>query len=435
MATPSPLSLHEAASLVQDRDSVLTGLATGQACQLLEAIGTREHHQELTVYCGLMVYPYSFLQRAGVAIRSGFFGPIERDARRSGADIEYVPSDFIGMEQLALRMAPRVVIAPTTLPDAEGRVSFGLHSGASFRAFLDAARDPNRLAIAEANASMPWVAGVSSFGDHSVSVAELDAYTVVEGAQFALPPSAPTEAEIRIAHHAAELIDEGSTLQFGIGAIPDTIAKLLAEATGKRGCYGIHSEMISDGVMELHRAGAVVNKKGIHDGLSVATFALGSQKFYDWLDHNPEVAMLPVSSVNDACVIRRLPKFVSINTALTVDLLGQVVADQIDGRQYSGVGGHESFVAASTEAPDGKSLLCLKSTATVGGQTVSTIVPRIPSSASVTTPRHHLDYVVTEFGSVEVFGLGDRSRARALASIAHPDFREELERAAELEIG
>ena len=220
------------------------------------------------------------------------------------------------------------------------------------------------------------------------------------------------------------LVAPGSTLQFGIGAVPNECAARLA--SGPLGDFGVHTEMVSDGVMQLHRAGKVTNRKGLYDGVSVATFALGSGALYRWLDGNPDVRMLPVSATNDPALLRRLRAFVSVNACLSIDLFGQVAADYVGGRQYSGIGGAESFVMGAAEAPGGKSILCLKSTVVVGGTRRSTIVPTLPPGTLVTTPRHHVQWVVTEQGAVDLAGRSDRERARALVGIAHPDFRDEL---------
>src|SRR6185369_14630750 len=166
--------------------------------------------------------------------------------------------------------------------------------------------------------------------------------------------------------------------------VPDEVAKRLA--AGPLGDFGVHTEMISDGVMALHRAGKVTNRKGLYDGVSVGTFALGSGALYRWLDRNPDVRMLPVSATNDPALLRSLRSFVSVNGCLAVDLLGQVAADNVDGRQYSGIGGAESFVMGAAEAPGGKSVLCLKSTVTVAGVRRSTIVRSFGAPAVVTTP-------------------------------------------------
>jgi acyl-CoA hydrolase len=184
--------------------------------------------------------------------------------------------------------------------------------------------------------------------------------------------------------------------------------------------------MFVDGIMHLHQHGKVTNQKGIFDGFSVATFAAGSRELYRWLDRNPEVRMLPVLYVNDPAIIRRNRSMTSINGALAVDLSGQIMADTIGPRQYSGVGGHELFVMGAHDGRDGKSIICLRSTATVNGKLASTIVADLPLGTRVTTPRHHVQYVVTEHGVADLGMLTDDGRARALAEIAHPDFRAEL---------
>jgi acyl-CoA hydrolase len=185
--------------------------------------------------------------------------------------------------------------------------------------------------------------------------------------------------------------------------------------------------MFSDGLMHLHQSGKVTNdEKGIFNGVSVTTFALGSSELYRWLDGNDQVAFVPVQVVNDPTVISRNHAFVSINGALSVDLYGQVVADNIDGRQISGVGGHEDFVAGAELRLDDHSLICLRSTAVSNGVTRSRIVPLLPEGSVVSTPRHHTGVVITEYGSADLSGLTVRERATALVEIAHPDFRAEL---------
>ncbi|MGH7895024.1 MAG: acetyl-CoA hydrolase/transferase family protein [Candidatus Binatia bacterium] len=418
------VTVTEAAALVRSRDTLTCGFVSGQPAGILDALGARDDLEDVVLYTGLLAAPYTLLSKPGVRVLSGFFGPIERMARAAGARIEFLPGDFHGLERLALRMKPRVVMAVTTPPDAEGWMSFGTHAGAAYAPFLQAAHAPDRLAIAEVNPRMPRVAGLPELGGHRVHVDQVDAWCVHEADLFTLPDEPASTTEAAIAAHVARVVEEGSTLQFGIGAVPNEIARILAG--GPLGDFGIHTEMISDGVMQLHRAGKVTNRKGLYDGVSVATFALGSADLYRWLDANPEVRMLPVSATNEPSLLRRLRRFVSVNGALTVDLFGQVAADHVGGRQYSGVGGAESFVMGAGEAPGGKSLLCLKSTATVGGRAISTIVPELPGGTLVTTPRHHVQYVVTEHGAVDLSPLGDRARAEALIGIAHPDFRDAL---------
>lgn len=418
------ISVEDAVGLLGPRDAVWAGLATGQPVGFLRALGARTDFVDFHLYMGIMAEPYALLQRPGVRVMSGFFGPIERMARAAGSSIEYVPSDFQGFERLGLRLAPRAVVAPTTPPDADGWLSFGLHAGATDVVFRAALADPDRLALAEVNPRMPRVAGLPELGGHRVHVSEVDGWWEHDTAITSVVPEAPTAEELAIAGHVAALVPDRAILQFGIGGVPDGVARILA--TGARGGFAIHTEMVGDGVMHLHRAGKVTNRKPLYDGVTVGTFALGSAELYAWLDGNPDVRLLPVSATNEPALLRRLPRLMSVNAALMVDLTGQVLADHLPGRQYSGVGGHESFVIGASEAPEGKSFVCLKSTAMVNGVRVSTIVPRLPEGATVTTPRHHVQYVVTEHGAVDLSALGDVARPRALVGVAHPDFRDVL---------
>jgi acyl-CoA hydrolase len=190
--------------------------------------------------------------------------------------------------------------------------------------------------------------------------------------------------------------------------------------------------MFTSGLMRLHQAGKVTNDaKGIFDGVSVTTFALGTPELYSWLDGNEDVAFLPVETVNDPTVISQNARLVSINGALSVDLYGQVVADSIDGRQISGVGGHEDFVAGAELHLDAHSLICLRSTAAHEGEVVSRIAGLLPEGSVVSTPRHHTGVVITEYGAADLRGLTIRERASALVDIAHPDFREDLRKVAD----
>jgi acyl-CoA hydrolase len=423
-ATGRQITAAEAAALVRPVDTILTGFIGGQAGEILEAIGARTDLIDVTLFTGLLGAPYRLLLTPGVRVVSGFFGPVERAARAQGCRVEYLAADFHGLEALALRSKPRVVLAVTTPPDANGWLSFGIHPAAVYRPFVEAAADPERLAIAEVNPQMPRLDGLPELGRNRIHVSQVDAWVehAAPIASIPIPEAAPEELEI--ARRVDELVGAGSTLQFGIGAVPNEVARALA--AGPDGDLGLHTEMISDGVMQLHRAGKVTNRKGLYDGVTVAAFALGSADLYAWMDGHPDLRMLPVTFVNDPALLRRLRRFVSINGALAVDLTGQVAADHVGGHQYSGVGGHHSFVMGAREAPGGMSIVCLGSTALVGGKRISTLLPRLGADKTVTTPRHHTQWIVTEYGAVDVSLLGDRSRAEALIGLAHPDFRDEL---------
>jgi acyl-CoA hydrolase len=417
-------SMAEAVALVRPEDTMAAPIATGQPAAFLSALNERNDFRQLTVFSGLLIEPYAVFTKPGVRFISGFYGPIERMLKAMGARVDYLPADFLGWERYAMQAAPRVMVSAVAPLDEHGYLSFGLHSGASFNAFLAAARDPERVAIAEVNPTMPRVHGLGRFGGHRIHVSEVDCIVESDRPIFVLPEQEVSDEDRAIAAAVESQIDDGATLQIGIGGVPNIVAQLLAQ--GKKGDFGIHTEMLVDGIMHLHQAGKVSNHKGVYDGFSVATFAAGSRALYDWVHCNPEVRMLPVAQVNDPAIIRRNRNMVSINAALSVDLSGQVMADTVGARQYSGVGGHELFVIGAHDSDGGRSFICLHSTARVDGKLVSRITAALPPGTPVSTPRHHVQYVVTEHGAVNIGMLTDRERADALIGIAHPDFRDEL---------
>ncbi len=315
-------------------------------------------------------------------------------------------------------------------PDEPGWCSLSLHAGATVKELARAGADANRLLIVEVSPHFPRTIGLPPEHRHAIHVDQIDVLVASEAQPFALPEPQPGEIDAAIADHARRFVVDGSTLQTGIGTIPSAIVGRLAEGSSG-GDYGVHSEMFTDGLMRLHQAGKVTNQKGQFDGVSVATFAGGSPELYGWLEGNDQVAFLPVEVVNSPDLIGRNRMMVTINAALAVDIHGQVVADTIQGSQYSGIGGHEDFISGPALALEDRSLLCLPSTVTVGGDLRSRIVPYFDAGAVVTTPRHQVDVIVTEHGAAELQGLTVRQRGLALAEIAHPAFRDELRAAAE----
>jgi acyl-CoA hydrolase len=423
------LSPNEAASLVRPRDTVGFGLGPAIPGTLLQALGERDDWEDLVLGGALLLGFYDVLERPGVRYRSGFFGPVERHYRSIGARVEHVPGGFRQFAPILARFAPRVMVVQTAPPDDAGNLNLSLHYGATRDELLRAGRDPDRLVIAEVNAQLPRTSCLDRF-PNTLPLDVVDVVVETDTEPFALPEADATEVDRAIAAHALEYVSDGVTLQTGIGGVPSMVATLLAEADG--GDYGVHSEMFTDGLMRLHAAGKVTNTaKGEFTGVSVTTFALGSADLYRWLDGNAQVAFLPVEVVNDPTVIGGNAKLISINGALSVDLFGQIVADSVGGRQISGVGGHEDFVAGPELHLDSRSLICLPSTATVDGQLVSRIVGGLPASSIVSTPRHHTGVVITEHGSADLVGLTVPERARALAEIAHPQFRDQLRAEAE----
>ena len=317
------------------------------------------------------------------------------------------------------------MIAQGAPPDGDGRVNLSLHLGATRDELIRAGTDPDRVLLVEVNPHLPRTRSLPPRFDNTLPLDLIDVVVEADGEPYVLEDPTPTAEDAAIAANVLQFVTDGCTLQTGIGAVPNMVATTLAAGNG--GGYGVHSEMFTTGLMRLHQAGKVTNvSKGSFDGVSVTTFALGTSELYRWLDGNPEVAFLPVDVVNDPTVIGQNHKLVSINGALCLDLYGQVVADNIDGKQISGVGGHEDFVAGADLHIDAHSLICLRSTVTVDGTVHSRILPFLPEGAVVSTPRHHTGVVITEYGAAQLNGLTVRERATALADIAHPDFRAEL---------
>ena len=419
----------EAAALIRPDDTLGLPLGPGQPPSFLAALGERDDWEDLRVYGALLGVGTELFSRPGVNLLSGFYGPFERALRDAGAAISFAPADFRRFGPLYERQRPRVMCTVAAAPDADGWCSLSLHAGGSIGEIHRAAEDPDRLLVVEAASGYPRTVGLLPEHPHRIHVDQADVLIETDAEPLELPGAEPGEVDRAIAANAAAFIGSGSTIQTGIGAVPSMIATILAE--GDYGDLGIHSEMLTDGLMKLHLAGAVANRKGIFDGVSVATFAFGSKRLYDWLDGNEEVAFLPVEVVNSPDVIRRNRRMVSINAALAVDIHGQVVADTIDGRQYSGIGGAEDFAAGSGLEVEDRSLQCLPSTVELDGELHSRIVPSFGAGAVITTPRHQVDVIVTEYGAAELEGKTIHQRGLELARIAHPDFRDELVAAAE----
>jgi acyl-CoA hydrolase len=427
--TAREISAGEAAALLRPNDTLAVPLGPGAPTALLHALGDRDDWESLQVFGALLLDLYAVFLKPGVTLRSGFFGPAERALRDAGGNVEYIPADFRRFVTIAEQFAPRVMTTAAAPPDEHGLMSLSLHAGATFAELRRAAVDPDRLVIVEVNDQLPRTLGIPPHYPHALHVDEVDAIVRTSSPVYVLADAPPNDVDRAIAEHARRYIADGCTLQTGIGGIPSSIVGVLAEGPG--GDYGVHSEMFTTGLMHLHQAGKVTNvRKGEFEGYSIATFALGSPELYPWLDGNQDVRFLPVDVVNAPDVIARNHNVVSINGALAVDLYGQVVADRLHGRQFSGIGGHEDFVAQSGLELSDRSLICLPSTAQSAGATVSRIVSALTPGTTVTSPRHQVDVVITEHGVAELRGRTVRERATALAELAHPDFRDELRSAA-----
>ncbi len=329
--------MDEAVEQVRDVDTLSIPLGPGQPASFMHALGDRESFEALTVSGALLVDLYALFTRPGVKFLSGFFGPAERIFRDSGSDIEFIPADFRRFGPLLQELNPRVVTTVVAPPDDEGYMSLSLYAGSSVAEYHRAGADPDRLLVVEINENFPFTYGFPPDHRHAIHVDEADFIVQGDRQPIVIDDGEATEVERSIAEHASQYFHDGSTVQTGIGAIPSTIAKILAEGDG--GDYGVHTEMFTTGLMHLHQAGKVSNKhKGMYDGVSVCTFAAGMPELYEWLDGNDEVRFLPVEMINTPEIIARNRNMVTINGAISVDLSGQVVADTIDGTQYSGIG-------------------------------------------------------------------------------------------------
>jgi acyl CoA:acetate/3-ketoacid CoA transferase beta subunit len=417
-------TMAEAVANIRSTDTLAVPLGPGVPGGFLHALGERDDYDGLEVFGALLPDLYQLFLRKGVHYRSGFFGPAERFLRDAGASVDFVPADFRRFAPVLHHLRPRVMATAAAMP-VDGWVSLSLHAGASVDELHDAGSDPGRLLVVECSPHFPQTFGLPPEHMHRLHVDEIDVLVESDRRPLDLADAPATEVEAAIARHAMRYVHDGCTLQTGIGGIPSQIATLIAESD--MGDFGVHSEMFTSGLMRLHRAGKVTNRKGgPFDGRSITTFAAGVPELYEWLDGNDEVAFLPVRVVNSPEVIARNRNMVTINGALAVDLAGQVVADTISGTQFSGIGGHEDFVSGPGLSADGRSLVCLPSSSIVGGQLVSRILPSLPAGSVVSTPRHQVDVVVTEHGVAELMGRSIRERAMALASIGHPDVRDDL---------
>lgn len=308
-----------------------------------------------------------------------------------------------------------VALVQVSPPDPHGYCTLGVS--------VDIARSAVNMAkkvIAQVNPNVP-----RTHGDGMIHMSKFDAMVYCDAPLPEVDYGAKTgECELKIGERIAGLIEDGSTLQMGIGTIPDAVLKCLANHRD----LGIHSEMISDGIIPLFESDVVNNsKKRIHPNKTVTGFAVGTRKLYDYVDDNPGFAFLDIDYVNDPHTIRRNPRVVAINSAVEVDLTGQVCADSIGMRQYSGIGGQMDFMRGAALSEGGKPIIAITSRTNKGQPR---IVPFLQQGAGVVTTRGHVHYVVTEYGVACLYGLNLRQRAHALISIAHPNDREALEKAA-----
>jgi acetyl-CoA hydrolase len=313
-----------------------------------------------------------------------------------------------------------VALIHVSPPDEHGFCSLGIEVG-----LTKSPAESAKIIIAEVNQQMP-----RTLGDSFIHLSRLNYLVPVdyELPELLMSEGGPDETVDRIAQHIAELIPDGATMQMGIGAIPDAVLNYLKDKKD----LGIHTELFSDGVIELVEMGVLTGaRKSIHPRKMIAGFILGSQTLYKWVDDNPLIELHPTEYVNDPFVIAQNERQVAVNSALEIDLTGQVCADSIGPKIYSGVGGQLDFIYGASRSKGGVPIIALPSTTTLrDGRVISRIVHMLNRGAGVVTSRNHIHYVVTEYGVADLYGKSIRSRAQQLISIAHPEFREELTRQA-----
>jgi acyl-CoA hydrolase len=367
-----------------------------------------------------------FLLQPNVHCTTGFLGPHERAARRERKNVSYTPTQYTDAYRAVRVNRPADFYFLRVAPlDERGRFNLSLSSSWLHDAVGWLVQNaPDTQIVVEVNPHTPRVCGLPQFGDNEISLGDVD-WIVQDDTplhNYLIPQ--PTDTDRAIAANVAALVEDGATIQFGIGTIPMVIGKLLAE----RKDLGIHSEMFCQSHLDLIEAGSVSNaRKGLYDGVSVATFALGDDRLYRWLGNNRAFAMLPVEHVNPVPVLAQVQKMTSINSVLTMDLSGQACAHCLGPETYSGVGGAFEFAYGAQHSPGGKSILCLPSrTVLRDGREVSNLVASHPVGTRITFPEHCVDWVVTEYGAVRLKFLNLEWRASALIGIAHPNYRDEL---------
>lgn len=411
----------EAVRQLRSGDRVLLSNAVGEPFALVDAmVRNKARYNDITVsqMVSLGKGEYTLREHSDVFTFEGWFiSGATRECLAQGHG-EFVPVYLHQVPAYIKRdlFHVDVMMVMVSPPDEDGYVSTGASSDYTVQGIKSA-----RTVLAEVNDRAPVISG-----DTKIHVSEIDAFVETSRELPELTPPRIGELERQIARYCASLVEDGSTLQLGIGAIPDAV---LTQLTDKKH-LGIHSEMISDGVAELFQRGVIDNsEKSLHPGKIIATFLMGTKKLYDFVNGNPAVEMRTADYVNNPAVIAQNSKMVSINSCIQVDLFGQAASDMVGRKQFSGVGGQVDFIRGASMALDGrgKSIIAIPSVVEKkDGTKLSKIVADIPAGTAVTTSRQDVDYIVTEFGIAAMRGKTVKDRGRALIQIAHPDFRAEL---------
>ena len=414
------VAVDDAVSRIASNSDVIVAMCASEPQGCMSRFHTvADRVENVRVFSCLTLKPYDFYMKREMKghfeLASWFHAPGSREALKNGVGtVTYVPNMLhrAAMDRIHARR-PDIFFGTCTPPDKHGFVSLSL--GITYEQdIIEAAR----LVVLEVNPRLP-----RTLGDTQVHVSKVDFFVLNDQEVPTLPSPTPSPTDLAIGAHIADLVEDGSTIQLGIGGIPNAAALALKD---KRD-LGVHTEMFVDSLMELYEMGVITNtRKALKPGKFVTTFAMGSRKLYDWLDDNVAVEFIRGNWVNNPSVVAQNSKMVSVNTCISVDLTGQVASESIGASQYSGTGGQSDTAQGAVAGFDGlgKSIIACASTAR-GGK-LSTIVPTLPEGSAVTLHRSHVDHVVTENGVARLRGKTVRERVHELVAIAHPDFRADL---------
>ncbi|RBL93640.1 acetyl-CoA hydrolase/transferase family protein [Chitinophaga flava] len=410
-------TIENAVQLIQSGQTVFIHTAAATPRELVKAMSARSHELQQVRLVSIHTEwdaPYASPEHAhAFHIDTFFVGKNIRKAVNEGR-AHYIPMFLSEIPRYFRTLEPGIDVALITVssPDKNGYCTLGVSCDVS-----KAAIDVAKVIIAEVNPNMPRV-----LGDGVIHISRITAAVEVDYPIYTQTIHPPSDVERSIGKHVASLIEDRATLQMGIGGIPNAVLQCLS---GHKD-LGIHTEMFSDGIIDLVEQGVITNRyKAIHPGLLVSSFAMGSRRLYDFMDNNLIIRLMDVEYVNNPTTIRKNPKVTAINSAIEIDIFGQVCADSIGFRQYSGVGGQMDFMRGAALSAGGKPIIAIPAATSKG---ISRIVSRLQPGASVVTTRAHVHYVVTEYGIAHLLGKNLKQRAQALINIAHPDHREQLQK-------
>lgn len=416
------ITVQEALEKVKSGDSIVTGLGAAEAGLFMGHLHEiADRVRNVTITNCLPTHPSRIYEPEYVEsfyVNGWFYAPTMRRAHRNG-NMAYIPNHLhLAATKRLFHRHPNIYVGAATMPDKHGYVSLSL-SNTYEKRFIEAAD----LVILEINPNMPY-----TFGDVQIPVEDID-YMIRADYKPPVMPDAPfSEKDAVIGKYIADMVPDGACIQLGIGGIPNAVADALQDKND----LGVHTEMLTTGIMKLAKMGVVTGKrKQIDRGKIVAAFAMGEPELYEFMDYNPSVAIMDGAWVNDPYVIAQNDNQVSINTSLEVDLTGQCASESFGSKQYSGTGGQSDTATGAQMSENGKSIIALYSTAMVKDENgerheVSKIVPQLMPGAAVSLSRNDVDRVVTEYGVAELRGTDLYERVERLIAIAHPKFREQL---------